>query len=100
MVSVQMVEPSTSVIGTQTITIGIPPQATNPTAPHGELNDPSSPTVIVLVPPSSQNDDAEPPTQIIVLLKGDKGVVANAASVLTVRLDMLLLVGVFVAVLL
>lgn len=98
MVSVQMVEPSTTVAGTQTITLGLPPQITNPTAPHGELNDPSSPTVIVLVPPSSQNEDNAPPKQIIVLLKGDKGVVANAASVLTVRLKALLLAGVFLSV--
>jgi hypothetical protein len=93
MVSVQMLSPSTSVIGDRTITIGTPPLPSNPTSPHGALHDPSSPTVIVLIPPGSQNLTLVPPGQIIVLLKGDKGVMANtAATVLSMGVRPLLLV--------
>lgn len=98
MVSVQMLSPSTSIAGTRTITLGTLPRPSDPTSPHAGLHDPSTPTVIVLVPPGSQNLTLGPPGQIIVLRNGDKGVVANtAASVLTIASRGLLLVWIFAA---
>jgi hypothetical protein len=100
MVSVQMLSQSTSVVGDRTITIGTPPQATDASSPHAALNDPSSPTVIVVVPPGTDHNlTAASPGQIIVLLKGDKGVMASmAVSVLTLAGNNMLLVLICTAV--